>query len=229
MTAVEALPGGGWHSKILLPYLGSEGELVAAFYPKVLWAMFGFFPEDVVKQREQELILWPEKAEAWRDEGDAEISDASFELNALPESADETADAVLFIRALHNLRRFEDKVDFITPAIESAFNVLKPSGILSVVQHRAPEQLSDEWASGPAGYLKQSFIIAKFEAAGFSLVETSEINANPNDKPTEEDIVWRLPPSLNSSKEDPEAKAAMLAIGESDRMTLKFMKQEASQ
>ncbi len=63
-----------------------------------------------------------------------------------------------------------------------------------------------------------------FEAAGFELVESSEMNANPKDQPGPEDIVWRLPPSLATSKEDPQLNAAMQAIGESDRMTLLFKK-----
>jgi len=92
------------------------------------------------------------------------------------------------------------------------------------VQHRAPETASDEWADGSRGYLKQSAVIAMFETAGFQLVSKSEINANPKDKPGADDMVWRLPPSLRSSKEDPALREAMLAIGESDRMTLLFRK-----
>jgi predicted methyltransferase len=93
-----------------------------------------------------------------------------------------------------------------------------------VVQHRAPADADDAGADGSRGYLKQADVVAFFEDAGFELVRSSEINANPRDKPGPKDIVWRLPPSLTDSKDDPARKEAMLAIGESDRMTLTFRK-----
>ena len=67
-------------------------------------------------------------------------------------------------------------------------------------------------------------MIAFMDKAGFDFVASSEINANPNDKPNNEDIVWRLPPTLGTSKDNPELKATLEAVGESDRMTLKFKK-----
>ncbi|NLG75036.1 MAG: methyltransferase, partial [Xanthomonadaceae bacterium] len=79
---------------------------------------------------------------------------------------------------------------------------------------------------GDAGYVKQSAVVAAFEKAGFELIGSSEINANPKDQPTEEDVVWRLPPTLATSRDDPELRKQMEAIGESDRMTLKFRKPE---
>ena len=79
---------------------------------------------------------------------------------------------------------------------------------------------------GDQGYVKQSAVIAAFERAGFELVGSSEMNANPGDQPTEQDSVWRLPPSLSTSERDPEFRARMQAIGESDRMTLKFRKKD---
>ena len=72
--------------------------------------------------------------------------------------------------------------------------------------------------------MKQSAVIAAFEKAGFQLVEKSELNANPKDQPSEADIVWRLSPTLATSKDNPELQAQMKAIGETDRMTLKFKK-----
>jgi len=102
--------------------------------------------------------------------------------------------------------------------------VLKPGGTMGVVQHHAREDMSDEFADGSHGYLKKSFVIAAAEQAGFEFVAESDINANPNDQPGEEDIVWRLPPSFATSAEDPELKAKLAAVGESNRMTLKFRK-----
>jgi predicted methyltransferase len=135
-----------------------------------------------------------------------------------------TADAVLFIRALHNLARFEEEGGYLTAALQDAFDVLKPGGTVGVVQHRARDTKSDEWAGGQRGYLKMSFVIAKMEEAGFEFEGGIEINMNEKDQPGEEDIVWRLPPSFATSHENPELKAEMEAIGESNRMTLKFRK-----
>ena len=74
------------------------------------------------------------------------------------------------------------------------------------------------------GYLKKGFVIERMEAAGFELVGASDLNANPQDQPTTEDVVWRLPPGYRGSRSNLELKAKMDAIGESNRMTLKFRK-----
>ena len=111
-----------------------------------------------------------------------------------------------------------------TKALGDMMTLLKPGGHVGVVQHRAPEDSPDEWATGDNGYVKQSAIVAAFEAAGFELAASSEVNANPKDQPTSDDFVWRLPPTLATSREDEELKAEMEAIGESDRMTLLFRK-----
>ena len=78
--------------------------------------------------------------------------------------------------------------------------------------------------NGSAGYLKKSAVIAVFEAAGFELVGDSDVNSNAKDVPGEGDIVWRLPPSFNGTEEGTPEREAMAAIGESNRMTLKFRK-----
>jgi len=104
-------------------------------------------------------------------------------------------------------------------AIAAAHTMLKPGGVVGVVQHRAPENAADDWATGRAGYLKPSAVIEMFTEAGFTLAGSSEINANANDNPTEEDVVWRLPPSYAGGED---TKDAMDAIGESDRMTLRL-------
>ena len=111
-----------------------------------------------------------------------------------------------------------------TKALSKTHDLLKPGGIVGVVQHRAPETADDEWANGSAGYMKQSNVIAAFDAAGFDLVKKSGVNANPKDKPTSEDVVWRLPPSLSGVGDNETLKAERMAIGESSRMTLLFKK-----
>jgi predicted methyltransferase len=132
----------------------------------------------------------------------------------------------LLIRALHNLKRFQDEGGFLTAALQNVYDVLKPGGIVGVVQHRAPADKPEEWADGSHGYLKQEFVVKRMQDAGFEFIEASEMNANPQDQPGEEDVVWRLPPSLATSREDPELAERMKAIGESDRMTLRFRKPE---
>ena len=224
MTVVEALPSGGWYSKILIPYLGENGRLIGANYPINLFEQFGFATPEFMDG----IANWPEtfpvEAEGWCESDCAEVE--GFWLGALPESHTGTADAVLFIRALHNMARFQNEgVDqFLDQAMADAFAVLKPGGTFGIVQHEISEEVSDEAATGAGGYLKRSFVIAQAEAAGFVLDEASDINANPMDQAGEGDIVWRLPPTLGTSQEDAERRAEMEAIGESNRMTLRFRK-----
>jgi len=222
MTVVEALPGAGWYSRILLPYLGSEGRLVGADYAADMWAKFGLYPAEYVQGKQAWVRDWTAEAGAWRAEGDAAV--AAFQFGSLPQDMVGTADLVLFIRALHNLARFEADGGYLTAALHDAHEVLKPGGILGVVQHRAPADSTAEWADGRNGYLKQAALVERIEAAGFELLASSEINANPVDQPGPGDNVWRLPPSLETSRDDEELSARMEAIGESDRMTLKFRK-----
>ena len=222
MTVVEALPGGGWYSKLLLSHLGADGQLVGVNYPQAVWPLFGVFSEERIAQLATWTTDWPAGAQEWRGENAASVS--AFEFGKTPEDLSGTADAVLFIRALHNLARFEDQGGFLTTAITDSYNVLKPGGIVGVVQHHAPDTASDEWANGSRGYLKKGFVIAQMQAAGFEFVASSDVNANSKDQPAAEDIVWRLPPSLRGAKDNAELTAKMLAIGESNRMTLKFKK-----
>lgn len=222
MTVVEVLPGAGWYSQVLIPYLGEEGLLIGANYAQEMWPKFGFADQAFIDSMRTWTTDWPQEAQAWQGEDGAAIE--AFELGSLPEEMAGTADAVLFIRALHNLARFEDEGGFLATALEDAFRVLKPGGIVGVVQHEARPQMSDEWASGDNGYLKKQFVIDRFEAAGFEFVDESDINQNPKDQPTQEEMVWRLPPSYATSQDDPELKAQMDEIGESNRMTLKFRK-----
>jgi predicted methyltransferase len=222
MTVVEALPGGGWYSKILLPYLGQDGELIGADYSREMFPLFGFFSDEQLKAKETWLEDWVAEATEWKGEDGARIS--AFVFGSMPDEMKGQADAVLFIRALHNLARFEGEGAFLAAALKNAYDVLKPGGIVGVVQHQARDNMSDEWASGRNGYLKNEFLVSRMEAAGFEFVADSAINANEKDQPTESDIVWRLPPSLATSRENPELKAEMVALGESNRTTLKFRK-----
>lgn len=226
MKVAEALPGGSWdgswYTRIIAPYLGKAGHLSGVDYPAELWPAFGgkYAKSEFIEAK----AVWPAK---WAGSvsgalGDAGPSVSAFTLSTVPGDAAGTYDAVLFIRALHNLSRFEADGGYMTMAINAAGTMLKPGGMVGVVQHRAPETMTAELANGQTGYLKQSDVIAAFEAAGFILKSTSEINANAKDVPGEGDIVWRLLPSLRV--EDEAKRELNKAIGETDRMTLKFVK-----
>ena len=226
MTVVEGLPGGGWYTKILLPYLGGDGHLVGANYPLDLWPNFPFANEEFMAEMSLWLEKWPAGAEEWRGQDGASIS--AFWFGAMPGELAGTADVVFFVRMLHNVSRFqsEGKGDYLDMALQDAYDALKPGGVLGVVQHRAPDSVSDEWANGSHGYMKKQDVIDRVTAAGFELVAESDVNANPKDQPSGDDIVWRLPPTYATSREDEELKAQYTAIGESNRMTLKFRKPE---
>ena len=226
MTVVEGLPGSGWYSKILLPYLGADGHLIGVNYPLDLWPNFPFANEEFMAEMSQWLEKWPADAEEWRGEDGASVD--AFWFGALPEEMAGTADVVFFVRMLHNVWRFqsEGKGDYLDMALDDAYDVLKPGGVLGVVQHHARDDMSDEWANGSHGYMKKQFVIDRVVAAGFEFVGESDVNANDKDQPSGDDIVWRLPPSYATSREDPELKAQYEAIGESNRMTLKFRKPE---
>ena len=222
MTVVEALPGGGWYSRILLPYLGADGELIGADYAPDMWPLFGFFGEDFIEQKKTWVQDWTTEAETWGDVDSADVS--AFVLGSLPESMHGRADAVLFIRALHNMARFESNGAFLSAAFRDSYDVLKSGGIVGIVQHHARDDMPDKWADGEMGYLKKGYVIEMMEAAGFELVAESDMHANAKDQPTHEEFVWRLPPSYQDSTDNPELKAKVDAIGESNRMTFKFRK-----
>jgi len=228
MTVVDTLPGTVWYAGILARYLGPDGRVIGADYPVEMWSLFGRFADaEFLAARADWTTTW--KADLARELPPGHAAIDAMVYGAVPEQLHGVADAVLMIRAAHHLNRFEQEGGFFTTALQDVHTVLKPDGILGIVQHRAPETNSDRWAEGDNGYVKQSHMIAFVEAAGFRLVETSEINANPKDQPTNEDYVWRLPPSLRLQVEGEaleQQRAAMRAIGESDRMTLKFRKAE---
>lgn len=222
MTVVEALPGGGWYSKLILPYLGKDGHMIGADYSMDMYPLFGFFSEERLKEQSNWVENFPTRAAEWS--GDSGASVTAFSFGEMPDDMKGKADAILFIRALHNLARFESQGGFLTAALQNAFDVLKPGGTVGVVQHMARDEMPDDWAGGQNGYLKKDFVIGVMQEAGFEFVEGSDINLNPKDQPTDQDMVWRLPPSLATSRDNPELKAQMEAIGESNRMTLKFRK-----
>jgi len=226
MTVIEALPGGGWYSKVLLQHLGSTGALIGVDYSRDMYSLFGFMTEEGLEAKKTWTTDWVKKAQTWRDgyKDSAELS--AFVFGSMPESFANSADVAFFVRALHNLNRFEQQGGFLTTAMENTYQALKPGGILGIVQHEARPEMPDSWADGSNGYLKKEYLISKLEGIGFEYIDSSDINQNAADQPTEQDVVWRLSPSFRTSRDNPELKAQIQAIGESNRMTLKFRKPE---
>ena len=220
MTIAEALPGGGWYTRILANYLGQDGTLYGVNYPDSLWPMLSYASPEWIAERIAATNNFTAKVATFTDNG---ITAQGFTFDTVPPEVEDTVDRVLLIRALHNLNRFQQKAGTSSQALAATHAMLKKDGLVGVVQHRAPATASEEWANGNRGYLNEAAVITMFEEAGFVLVAQSEINANPLDQPSGEDSVWRLPPSLRGSNDD-EQREAMVAIGESDRMTLLFRK-----
>jgi len=217
MTVVETLPGRGWYTRILVPYVGSGGRFFGANYSVDLFKrIFGDRWESRRQQIENWLQTFPGQT-AFLANQPPELG--AFVIGQAPAELAGQVDRVLFIRSLHHLNRFDSRL--LDEAAAEAYVLLKPGGIVGVVQHRAPESNDSEWANGSQGYLKKSRVVDAFESAGFFLEATSELNSNPLDVPTENDRVWRLPPTLRA---EGKAREVSLAIGESDRMTLKFAK-----
>jgi predicted methyltransferase len=219
-TVVEALPGEGWYSKILLPYLGAEGRLIAVDYSLPMWPEFGGFatPEFIAQRK-----AWPAQfavdAKTWG--GPNGAKGEAYTFTDMPAELTGKVDAVLFIRALHNLARFDAKGNYLKQALAETHRVLKPGGVVGIVQHAMAEDKPDAWADGSRGYLKRSMLISAMTAAGFEFVGESDINKNPKDDPQADDNVWRLLPSLSGTEEQ---KTKNRTIGESNRVTLLFKK-----
>ncbi len=222
MTVAEALPGGGWYTKIIMPYLGKDGHLIGIDYDIDMWAKFGgFADEKFLVDRKNWSDAFVVDAKGWSGDNGPNVSGIAF--SRVSKDMKDSVDAVVLIRAMHHLNRFDQA--HLAGALADIKSILKPGGIVGIVQHRAAEDQDDAWANGDNGYLKQSHVIKIMEDAGFELAaDPSEINANPRDKASSSagDKVWRLPPTLGTSGDDPELKAKMETIGESDRMTLKF-------
>lgn len=209
MTVIEAGTGGGWYTEILAPLLAKKGKLIVT----------GRDPSGPADQMSTvsgvRLKLFLEGAPELY--GKVQVSHVAppDQLELAPEG---TADLVVAIREMHNWYR-RDYLDAYLAAIHKA---LKPGGVLGVVQHRAKPGV-DPKQSAETGYLPEEWLIQTIEKAGFKLVEKSEINANPKDTKDYEKGVWTLPPNLTLGDTD---RAKYMAIGESDRMTLKFVKAE---
>jgi predicted methyltransferase len=202
-TVVELWPGGGWYTEILAPYLADKGKLIAA-------APAGKGAEGMAKRFDANPALF----------GKVERVNFPTVLGGTG-VAPGTADVVLTFRNVHNWKMgymHPEKTDYSEAAFREIFAMLKPGGVLGIEDHRLPEAAGAERNNG---YIKVSTVRAMAEKAGFKFDGASEVNANPKDTADWEDGVWTLPPTLALGDKD---KAKYQAIGESDRMTLRFVK-----
>jgi len=207
-TLIEITPGGGWYAQVLAPLLQGSGNYVAAVSR----------PKNPDGEAAQDKSALQKMFEA-DPQHYAAAKSVEFDGAAPVLGAPESADAVLTFRNVHNWVMADT-----APAMFKAFfDVLKPGGTLGVVDHRAAAGADPDKIKN-SGYLPQDTVIKLATDAGFQLVAQSEINANPKDTKDYEKGVWTLPPTLALKDQDREK---YLAIGESDRMTLKFVKPEA--
>lgn len=207
MTVVELWAGGGWYTEVLAPTLRESGRLIVTTYGET---------DDPQAYRSRSHRSFVEKIRARPDVYDR-IEVRTYWPPEAPVLADDgSVDMVLTFRNIHSMTRRGQQEAFFA----DAFRALKPGGVLGVVQHRAAEGV-DPIKSAEKGYVPESFVVGLAEAAGFRLDGASEINVNPRDTKDYEEGVWSLPPSLRDKDGD---KAQYIAIGESDRMTLRFVK-----
>jgi len=208
-TVVEITPGAGWYAEILAPYLREKGHYIAAVVdPQTLAAdapgrSYQVRAFDELKDKFAQMPAQFDRAQV-----------VAYDPAKPVFGPAASADAVLTFRNVHNWRSAGQAEGMFA----AFFEVLKPGGVLGVVEHRAK---TDVPAEDRSGYVGQAQMIALAEAAGFAFDQSSEINANPRDSKDHPNGVWMLPPS---NKHEASEAAKFQAIGESDRMTLRFIK-----
>ncbi len=210
-TVVEYVPGGGWYSRVLAPYVAEKGKFIGlTFAPDPL--PFG----DEAKERIRGFpAKFPNDVAEWTGMPAAKFS--AYTADKVPEEANGTADFVIIPRMMHNLMRW----NLADSEIKVMRNMLKDGGMVGIIQHRAKDGTPFSYADGNKGYLRTDTVVKFMEAHGFELVRQSEVNANPKDTADYPKGVWTLPPRYAEGDTD---KAKFTAIGESDRMTLLFKK-----
>lgn len=207
-TVLEYGPGEGWYTELLAPLLASKGQLIVTAIdpsaPKDTWA-------SVYGEKLQAFL--GKSPELYGKVKTAVIDPAAPQLGITG-----TVDTALVIRGVHGMVNN----DSLGTWLDQIHTSLKKNGVLGIVQHRAAAD-ADPKASAKTGYVPEAWLIAQVEAHGFKLAGKSEINANPKDTKDHPAGVWTLPPNFALGDQDREKYAA---IGESDRMTLKFVRVE---
>ncbi|MDB5969515.1 MAG: putative methyltransferase [Hydrocarboniphaga sp.] len=207
MTVVEIWPGSGWYTEILAPFLRARGHYVAAQFPDV--ASSPAYQKKTLANYKSALAGSPQLFDHVRLSA---IGKPNFYQPVPPDSAD----MVLSFRNVHNWLTDDNEREMFA----AFYRVLKPGGVLGIVEHRGFDDTTRQ-DSIRTGYVSQEYVVQLAEDAGFTWVAWEEINANPKDTKDYPGGVWTLPPTLRLGEQD---RAKYLAIGESDRMTLKFVK-----
>ena len=203
---IELSPGGGWYTEILAPVLRERGTLYAAASPRDGTAY------EVESRTGFEDKLKADPARYDRVRLGTLSKGASFVDIQVPGGAD----LVLTFRNVHNWI----EAGHLDDTLKAVYTALKHGGVLGVEEHRASPGITLEQIK-KTGYVSEVYLIERAKAAGFQLAGRSEVNANPKDGHDHPNGVWSLPPSLRGGEAD---RARYIAIGESDRMTLKFVK-----
>nr|WP_246022860.1 methyltransferase [Lysobacter terrigena] len=210
-TVIEITPSPGWYSEILAPYLRENGQYIAAVID----------PASQAEQKNRDYYKKNRDILQKKFDADAAHYDRAKIVAFDPKNPvfgpANSADVVLTFRNVHNWRMAGTAPQM----FKGFFDVLKPGGVLGVVEHRAKADVPD---TDKSGYVGQAQLIAMAKAAGFVLDGTSEVNANPRDTKDYPGGVWTLPPTNSHDAKD---DAKYKAIGESDRMTLRFVKPRA--
>ncbi len=207
MTVLEIWPGGGgWYTEVLAPVLREHGQYIAA----------GQDPKSESKYAQDNLKKFADKLAGHPDVYDRAKVTALQAPNALHPVPDGSVDMVLTFRNVHNWmgNGSEDAM------FKAMYAALKPGGILGVEEHRAKNNEPQD-PKAKSGYVRTDYLVALAGKAGFKLIGESEINANPKDTGDHPNGVWSLPPTLQGGETD---RDKFLAIGESDRQTLRFRK-----
>ncbi len=207
MTVVEVWPGKGWYTEIIAPFIKSgNGQFIAAGFPQNAGPEWR---QTMAKEYQDWMEQSPEQYDQVKV---VELGPPSY-WNLAPS---ESVDAIYTFRNVHNWL----KGGYETKMFDTFYKALKPGGILGVVDHRARPDTDIETMK-TSGYLTEKLVISLAEQAGFVLEAKSELNANSLDDTNHPKGVWTLPPTLRLGAKDREK---YLAIGESDRMTLRFRK-----
>ena len=212
MTVVDYMPATGWYSRVLIPYLGRDGNYIG-LNPELHPDLTGYW--DMYRGASSRI---PADARDWVGQDGARV----WGLNTDDEldSFAGTADRVLIFREIHNMRRF----GWLHDSMMAIRTLLKDDGLVGVVQHRARADAPLDYTFGDNGYQRQEDVIRLFAVYGFELVAASEINANPRDPANWERGVWSLPPTYAGATAGSREYRRRADIGESDRMTLLFRK-----
>lgn len=207
-TVVELSPGGGWYTEILAPYLRDKGQLILAADD----------PQSTKQEAINSLARLKTKLATSPTRYDKVVLGVFAPPAKLDYAVAGSADLVLTFRNVHNWMADGDAG--VRAVFDSAYRSLKQGGVFGVVEHRLPKVRTQD-ATSSTGYVHQEYVIRIAEAAGFRLAAQSEINANPKDTADHAGGVWALPPTYVNKDVDREKYQA---VGESDRMTLKFVK-----